>query len=142
MFKSTSAFKDKNPFEQRAAESVRIRAKFPGKIPIIAERAKGCDLDELDKSKFLCPSDLTVGQFVFVLRKRMILSPEKALFVFVGSVLPPTGAMLKEVYNQYADRDGFLYVLYAGEATFGFVPDAVIQDPHQSQPSIAEWRPL
>ena len=117
--KSGTSFKDTNTFEQRAAESVRIRTKFPGKIPIIAERAKGCDLESLDKHKFLCPGELTVGQFVFILRKRMILSPEKALFVFVGSTLPPTGAMLKEVYSQYADRDGFMYVLYAGEATFG-----------------------
>lgn len=121
MFKvgTGTSFKSKNPFEHRAAESSRIRAKFPGKIPIIAERANGSDLEELDKHKFLCPSDLSVGQFVFVLRKRMLLSPEKALFVFVGSVLPPTGAMLKEVDNQYVDRDGFLYVKYAGEATFG-----------------------
>ena len=119
MAKAKLSFKDTNPFEQRAAESARIRAKFPGKVPIIAERAQGSELDDLDKHKFLCPSDLTVGQFVFVLRKRMILSPEKALFVFVGSVLPPTGVMLKEVYDQFADRDGFLYVRFTGEATFG-----------------------
>ncbi len=38
------------------------------------------------------PSDLTVGQFVYVIRKRIKLSPEKAIFVFVRNVLPPTGA--------------------------------------------------
>lgn len=47
------------------------------------------------------------------------MPPEKALFVFVGSVLPPTGALLKEVYAQHVDRDGFLYVQYSGESTFG-----------------------
>ena len=36
------------------------------------------------------PSDLTVGQFVYVIRKRIKLSPEKALFVFTNNVLPPT----------------------------------------------------
>jgi hypothetical protein len=37
------------------------------------------------------PSDLTVGQFVYVIRKRIKLSPEKAIFIFVKNVLPPTG---------------------------------------------------
>ena len=38
------------------------------------------------------PADLTVGQFVYVIRKRIKLSPEKAIFIFVDNVLPPTGA--------------------------------------------------
>lgn len=41
--------------------------------------------------RFLVPADLTVGQFVYVIRKRIKLSPEKAIFVFVRNVLPPTG---------------------------------------------------
>lgn len=43
-------------------------------------------------SRYLVPSDLTVGQFVYVIRKRIKLSPEKAIFIFVRNVLPPTGA--------------------------------------------------
>ena len=40
--------------------------------------------------RYLVPGDLTVGQFVYVIRKRIKLTPEKAIFVFVGNVLPPT----------------------------------------------------
>lgn len=32
-----------------------------------------------------------MGQFVYVIRKRIKLSPEKAIFIFVKNVLPPTG---------------------------------------------------
>jgi hypothetical protein len=35
-----------------------------------------------------------VGQFVYVIRKRIKLSPEKAIFIFVKNVLPPTGRSL------------------------------------------------
>ena len=38
------------------------------------------------------PADLTVGQFVYVIRKRIRVSPEQAIFMFVRNVLPPTGA--------------------------------------------------
>lgn len=32
-----------------------------------------------------------MGQFVYVVRKRIKLSAEKAIFVFVKNTLPPTG---------------------------------------------------
>lgn len=41
--------------------------------------------------RYLVPADLTVGQFVYVVRKRIKLSPEKAIFIFVKNILPPTG---------------------------------------------------
>jgi GABA(A) receptor-associated protein len=120
-------FKNAHPFDARAAEARRIRQKFPGRIPVLIERAHATDagIPAIDKSKFLVPGELTVGQLIFVVRKRLLLPPEKALFLFVGSVLPPTGVLVKEVYAQYADRDGFLYVQYAGETTFGAAASAL-----------------
>lgn len=41
--------------------------------------------------RYLVPSDLTVGQFVYVIRKRIKLSPERAIFIFVRNILPPSG---------------------------------------------------
>ncbi len=43
------------------------------------------------RARYLVPSDLTVGQFVYVIRKRINLPAEKAIFVFVKNSLPPTG---------------------------------------------------
>lgn len=54
------------------------------------------------------PSDLTIGQFVYVIRKRIKLSPEKAIFIFVNDVIPPSSALLSEVYKEHVDEDGFL----------------------------------
>ena len=41
------------------------------------------------------PSDLTVGQFVYVIRKRIKLSPERAIFIFIDNKLPPSGTLTK-----------------------------------------------
>ncbi len=41
--------------------------------------------------RYLVPADLTVSQFVYVIRKCIKLSSEKAIFIFVKNVLPPTG---------------------------------------------------
>lgn len=69
--------------------------------------------------RYLVPADLTVGQFVYVVRKRLSLPPDKALFVFVKNSLPPTAALMSTIYAKNKDADGFLYVTYSGENTFG-----------------------
>ncbi|GMH00608.1 hypothetical protein Nepgr_002447 [Nepenthes gracilis] len=114
-----SSFKQEHEFEKRRAESARIREKYPDRIPVIVEKAEKSDIPNIDKKKYLVPADLTVGQFVYVIRKRIKLSAEKAIFIFVDNVLPPTGAIMSSIYEEKKDEDGFLYVTYSGENTFG-----------------------
>lgn len=45
--------------------------------------------------------DLTVGQFVYVIRKRIKLAPEKAIFIFVDEVLPPTAQLMSAIYEEH-----------------------------------------
>jgi len=81
----------------------------------------------IDKSKYLVPIDLTVGQlttvgqFVYVIRKRMKMPPEEVLFLFVGNnQIPKLSDLMSTVYDLHKDaEDGFLYVKYAGENLFG-----------------------
>jgi GABA(A) receptor-associated protein len=65
------------------------------------------------------PADLTVGQFHYVIRKRIKLAPEKALFLFCSNSIPPNAALMSTVYEEQKDEDGFLYIQYSGESTFG-----------------------
>ncbi|CAN4116663.1 unnamed protein product [Withania somnifera] len=116
-----SSFKLEHPLERRQAESSRIREKYPERIPVIVERAEKSDISDIDKKKYLVPADLTVGQFVYVVRKRINLSAEKAIFVFVKNILPPTAALMSAIYEENKDEDGFLYMTYSGENTFGFL---------------------
>ncbi|GJJ12479.1 hypothetical protein Clacol_006721 [Clathrus columnatus] len=96
-----SKFKDEHPFEKRKAEAERIRQKYPDRIPVICEKADRTDIPTIDKKKYLVPSDLTVGQFVYVIRKRIKLAPEKAIFIFVDEVLPPTAALMSAIYEEH-----------------------------------------
>lgn len=112
-------FKQEHDLEKRKSEAARIREKYPDRIPVIVEKADKSDIHDIDKKKYLVPSDLTVGQFVYVIRKRIKLSPEKAIFIFVNNVLPPTAALMSAIYDDHKDADGFLYVTYSGENTFG-----------------------
>ena len=107
--------------EERINESRRVREKHPGRVPIIVEQKKNSknSINDLDKHKYLVPGDMTVGQFVYIIRKRIKITPEKALFVFINNTLPPTSALISQMYTQHAHTDGFLYMSYSGENTFG-----------------------
>uniref|UniRef100_A0A3Q7EG83 Autophagy-related protein n=1 Tax=Solanum lycopersicum TaxID=4081 RepID=A0A3Q7EG83_SOLLC len=47
------------------------------------------------------------------------LAPGKALFVFVNNTLPQTTSLIETVYESSKDKDGFLYMCYSSEKTFG-----------------------
>lgn len=65
------------------------------------------------------PPDITVAQLTYLLRRRMSLSPEEALFIFSGSSVLSSNTLLSVIYERHKDPDGFLYVKYSGENTFG-----------------------
>ncbi|CAG0924171.1 unnamed protein product [Notodromas monacha] len=63
------SFKQKKSFAQRKLEVANIRAKFPHKVPVIVERYhKEISLPLLDKTKFLVPQELSMSQFVQIIR--------------------------------------------------------------------------
>lgn len=113
-------FKNNNDYESRINESSRIISKFLGNVPIICQKLDS-DLDcpEIAKNKFLVNKDLTFGQFRYILRKYIKLKPEQTLFVFVEDVIPPVSMTISQIYNEHKDSDGFTYLYYSLENTFG-----------------------
>jgi GABA(A) receptor-associated protein len=105
------------PFEERFAQSGNVLLKYPDRVPVIVGTRKEINLD---KQKYLVPRDLTVGQFIYVLRKRIDIKPEAALFLFTeNNQLPPNSTLMGNLYQDCKNKDGFLYVSIALENTFG-----------------------
>jgi len=114
-------FKQRKSFPSRRDEVAGIRAKFPSKIPVIVERYhKEKALPLLDKTKFLVPQELTMSQFVTIVRNRMSLSPTQSFYLIVNNKsLASMSTTLQEVYKDEKDEDGFLYMTYASQEIFG-----------------------
>merc|ERR1712117_57937 len=112
-------YKEEHPFEKRRAEGEKIRRKYPDRVPVIVEKSPKARIGDLDKKKYLVPSDLTVGQFYFLIRKRISLRPEDALFFFVNNVIPPTSATMGSLYQEHHEEDSFLYIAYSDESVYG-----------------------
>ena len=117
-FENIKKFKDSHDFEDRKEESDRIRAKYPSRIPVIVEPYDH-NVPMIDRKKFLVPDDLSFANFIYVIRKRIQLNNEISLYLFVNGKLMNSGNFLSSIYDTYKDKDGFLYVVYSTEATFG-----------------------
>jgi len=114
------SYKSQFSFERRLASAERIINKYPERIPVIVERSKQDNITpRINKRKYLVPMSLTVGQFLYVIRKRIKLPPEKALFIFINNIIPPTSELLGVIYDNHKDKDKFLYMEYSGENVFG-----------------------
>lgn len=114
-----ACFKSKHSFENRCKDSKDLITKYPERVPVIVQKQETSDVEDIDKNKYLVPCNLTVGQFVYVIRKRMKMPPEKAIFIFVNNEIPMQSTLISSVYQESKDNDGFLYIKYAGENTFG-----------------------
>lgn len=53
---------------------------------------------------------LTIPSHSYVIRRRLTLPPEEALFLFVNGVLPASTMLLREVYGAHRDADGCVVV--------------------------------
>ena len=118
---NTFKFKNNHNFNKRFEEAHRIMNKYQKKIPIIVEKSNNySDLPDIDRSKYLVPDDLTMAEFMYVIRKRIQITPDKSIFMFVENFgMAPTSYTIKQIYEEAKDKDGFLYVKYCGESTFG-----------------------
>jgi GABA(A) receptor-associated protein len=77
-------------------------------------------LQDIDKKKYLVPSDLTVGSFIHIIRMRLVLPSEKEkdMHLFVNRGIPSSSELLSSLYEKHCDSDGFLYTNYSDDHVF------------------------
>ena len=113
-------FKEQHPLEERKIEAVSMISRYPDRIPVVVQCAPHGQINDIDKHKFLVPFELTIAQFIWYIRKRAKISANKSIFLFIrGKELPQAGSLMGEIYRDCKDEDGFLYIQYSGENTFG-----------------------
>ena len=95
---TANQFKEKYSFEKRQNESKKVIQKYPDRVPIIVQKHLSSDLPDVNKCKYLVPKDMTMSQFIFVIRKRLQLEPSQSLFVMVNHGLVRSNDQLGDIY--------------------------------------------
>ena len=111
-----SKFKD----EYGNDSAQKIIDYYPHRIPVIVKLSKDFSKKYmLEKSKYIVPDDLSLGQFVYIIRRKIKLEAEKAVFVYINNKLINNANNIQTIYADHKNLDGFLYIDLALESTFG-----------------------
>ena len=96
----------------------KILSKYPDRIPVIIKKGNK-EAPDIDRHKFLVPKDITMSSFTFVIRQRVKLKPDEALFIMVNNTLVNQSEIMSSIYKKYKSNNGSLYLVYSNESTFG-----------------------
>jgi len=111
-------------FEYRKNACIRIKQKFPNKIPVILIPRPNSEGINLLKRNFIIEPDTYFSKLYTEIRSVMDETSlktysSKGIYLFINGQTIHGMITFGELYEKYADKDGFLYVVYTSENTFG-----------------------
>jgi hypothetical protein len=95
-------------------QSLYLMKKYPNCVPIILE----CD-HELKNTKLIMDKDYNVSQLMLFIRKKNKLNKFEAYYIFINNLLIKQTECIGDLYVQFANSHGFLYITIKKENTFG-----------------------
>jgi len=108
----------KTPLTKRMEDCKKILKKYPDRIPVIVDRGTR-ETPKIDKNKFLVPKSITISEFMIVLRARLPLQKDQAIYFHIQNNMPRSTDEMSRIYLQNKSEDGYLYMTYSVEASFG-----------------------
>jgi len=125
------SYKNNHTIEERKSETLKIKNKYSDKIAVIVTKDPSSQLNNITKEKYLVPFNMTIGQFMSVIREKTSIGQEQAINIFLidynnNNILASTSASFESLYIQYVEKeinhknyDGYIYLIYTGENVFG-----------------------
>jgi GABA(A) receptor-associated protein len=128
-----SEIKKKYSLDERKDITCKILEKYEDKCPIYLSLDKEIlstinPIFKKNINRYIVTSNLTMTQFLSILRKKINFSQNESLTLFVeiyndkkliNSILAPLTSSVESIYNNYKDEDGFLYLKVVKENVFG-----------------------
>ncbi|MCP9265615.1 Metalloendopeptidase [Dirofilaria immitis] len=92
-------------------DASEARQQQPNKIPVVIERFEG-----------RMPDHITIAELMQIVRRRLQLHPDQTFFLLVNEKSMVSNSMnMYQLYQQEADQDGFLYMVYTSQPAFGSI---------------------
>ena len=98
----------------------RLLEKNPDKLPVIIHKKN----DTKNVIKFMIPTEATVLDFLYVLRKRINLEPTQSIYLSIKDsnnkyTMLASNLNMGQIYEQYKTEELLLEMIYCEENTFG-----------------------
>ena len=111
-------FKAKFDYGKRCEASQNVKKQYPNRLPCIVEAYKKND-PPTTKYKYLAPRDISLSKLMIEIRKNVVIDEGLSIIFMINNMIIPSTRTMEDIYNRYVDDDGFLYIIYTCESTFG-----------------------
>ena len=113
-------YKKEHSEEKRIQESQTLIQDYRDRVPVICEKDPNSHLNEIGKTKFLCPKDMNITQFNFLIRTKLNLVQEVSIYLLInGKKVIGGDETMQYLYERFKYDDGFLYITYSSEIIWG-----------------------
>ena len=102
-----------------------ILKRYPDRIPIIVQNNTDFESFKLNKFKFLCPDDVTMGKFIHELKKHITYDDNRnsenlSFFFMCKNNILINSFLVSQIYEKYKDEEsGCLFIYIYEESVFG-----------------------
>lgn len=106
--------------KDRKLKRDKLKELYPKYSSIIMVPSRNSD-PELKKYKYIVPSDTPIWKFrnnTYNLVKQSSTKSNTSIVIFIKNIIPNSASSLSDM-EKYAGEDGFIYIKYATESTFG-----------------------
>ena len=105
-----------NSLEERIDTSNKILEKYTDRVPVIVDCKKDINIS---KNKYIVQKELSVAQFIYIIKKRIDVHSSQAIFLVCNNRLVNSTDTMDNIYHYNKHSDGFLYIILSLENVFG-----------------------
>ena len=108
--------------KEKLKDSVKkILEKYDDRVPIFVFRSRrDSGLNNIDKNKYIVPTNLTAGELLNIIRKKLDINQEISVCLFINDkIMVSNSEKMGVLYEEYKNDDLLLTIYYCGENTFG-----------------------
>ena len=116
--KEVRDFKDRVPKDLRRAKAQSLMAQHPGKYPLVLVKDSKSRI-AFKVSQYMVNGELTICNFLYSLRRSINMPKNRGLYLFLSEIMPMLNSKIAELYERFADDDGFLYFSYSDQEDKG-----------------------
>jgi hypothetical protein len=116
-------YREKHSFQYIKNETDNIKLKHPNRVPILISVSQNDKslFNLITNHKYMIPKDMTFTEFIQIIRHRIHLDSNEALFAILSeqNIMPKMSSLVGELYEKYKSNDGYLVITLTKENTFG-----------------------
>ena len=86
----------------------KLLNKYPNRVPIKVTVDK--NINQIGTTQFLVPKNYTVAKFMMIVRSKINITKDQALFLLINNELPPSSDLISNIYSKYNTSTGKRYI--------------------------------